>query len=620
MENTLETFVEQVEDFLTQTADARFLSERDRDYKDNIQYTEEERKVIEKRWQAAVTINRIKPKVEGLKGLLIQRKTDPKAFPRTKKHEKAANAITDALRYVSDNTRFNKVKLEVADNVFVEGYGAAITEIREKGNEVEITCHAIPWDRYYFDYHSRRLDFADRRWDGIVVWMDIEVAKEAFDLSDDEAEEILADSSSEFIDDTFEDRPTWVDKTNKRVRVCQHFYIKNGEWWTCYFTSNKMLIEPEKSQYLDEEGRPTNPIEAITANIDRENNRFGEVRYWIDLQDEINHRRSKFLHLLSQRQTMGRRGAIQDIAALKRELAKPDGHVEYDGDKDDFQILRTNDMADGQFTLLEEAKRELDAIGFNAQLSGERQGDLSGKAILNLQQAATNELSSLYENLIDWENRIYTQWWWRIRQYWNEEKWLRVLDDRTNIRWVGLNQKVKYADILKEQAQDESLPLDIRMQAQTMLAQMMQVQHPALNQIVEVRNPVSELDIDIIIESSYDLVNIQREQFELIGKIAQTRPEVPFTEVLKLSELRDKDRIIENIEAQAQQAQQAQQQFAQEQQKAAQMESQSKAVMNAAKANTEQVEAAKKQAETEQTMVQTELMLEQGVKDPAVVI
>ena len=64
----------QVEDFLTSTEESRILSERDRDYKDNKQWTAEERESIESRGQAAITVNRIKPKVEGLKGLLIQRK------------------------------------------------------------------------------------------------------------------------------------------------------------------------------------------------------------------------------------------------------------------------------------------------------------------------------------------------------------------------------------------------------------------------------------------------------------------------------------------------------------------------------------------------------------------
>lgn len=615
-------FVENVEEFLTHTEEARFYSERDRDYKDNKQWTAEEKAEIEKRWQAAITVNRIHPKVEGLKGLLIERKTDPKAFARTRKHEKAAEAVSDALRYVADNNKFDKIKIKVADNVFVEGYGAAITDVIDRGQEKEIVTTYIPWDRYYFDYHSRELDFSDKRWDGIVVWMDEEVAKETFDLSDEEVSELYESSTNTFETgyETFDDRPRWADKKDKRIRICQHFYIHKGQWHICYFTNSKMLIEPTVSPYVNEYDEPINPIEGVTAYLDRDNNRFGEVRYWIDLQDEVNHRRSKFLFLLSQRQTMARRGSVQDVPALKRELAKPNGHIEYDGDKGDFDIIPTNDMASGQYDLLQEAKYELDRSGFNAPLSGDIQGELSNKAITNLQNAGTYELSSLYENLLDWENRVYRQYWFRIRQFWNQEKWIRVLDDTTQLRWVGLNQPITLQQLLEETAQDVSLPLPMRQEAVGTLDQMMQQQYPGLQQIVETRNPIPELDVDIIIETSYDLVNIQREQFDMLFKLAQVRPEVPFTELLKMSELRNKDVLVKNIEQAQQRQEQLQQQVMAENNQREMMETQSDVELNAAKTHKEHAEARKRELEGDQTAVQTELMLETPPEDTGVVI
>lgn len=612
---------QQVEDFLTQTEEARILSERDRDYKDNKQWTAEEREKVEGRNQAAITVNRIKPKVEGLKGLLIQRKTDPKAWPRTQKHEKAAEVITDALRYVADKNDIDDIKLEVAENVFVEGYGAAITHIINKPDGPSIECTPIPWDRYYFDVHSRRLDFADKRYDGIILWMDKTQVMETFDISEEEADQLINETDDGR--ETFDDRPQWVDRKEDRIRVCQHFYIEKGKWRMCFFSAEKFLIEPMDSPYVDEYGIPVNPIESVSANIDRDNNRFGEVRFWIDLQDEINHRRSKYLYLLSARQTASRKGAIGDIPAMKRELSKPNGHVEYEGEKGDFDILRTNDMADAQFTLLQDSKAELDSVGFAPQLSNQNTSQLSGPVISGLEQDASNELSSLYANLTNWEKRLYTQFWWRIKQFWKEEKWLRIVDDIIKLRWVGLNQKVTLQDKLKETAEDESLPLQMRMQAQQQLGQMMQMQDPRLQQLVEIKNEVAKLDMDIIIETSYDLVNMQREQFELLAKIAQTRPDVPFTEVIKLSELRGKDKIIESLEQAAQAASQQQQQALAAQQMTQQAEAaetQSKAQLNQSKAQKEAASAHKAKADAEQTELQTEMLLNEPPENTGVVI
>ena len=240
---------QQVEDFLTQTEESRILSERDRDYKDNKQWTAEEREAIESRGQAAITVNSIKPKVEGLKGLLIQRKTDPKAWPRTQKHEKAAEVITDGLRYVADKNDLDDIKLDVAENVFVEGYGAVIIHVVNKPDGPSIEATPIAWDRYYYDVHSRRLDFADKRWDGIVIWLDKSQVMETFEISEEEADQLLINDDDGR--ETFDDRPQWVDKKEERIRVCQHFYIEKSKWMMCFFTAGKFLIEPMESPYVD---------------------------------------------------------------------------------------------------------------------------------------------------------------------------------------------------------------------------------------------------------------------------------------------------------------------------------------------------------------------------------
>ena len=135
---TIELAHEQVDRFLTDTADARVISEKCRDYVDSKQWTEEEEKTLKARKQATIVVNRVRPKVKGLVGLYNLRKTDPKAFPRTRKHEQSAHAITDALRFVADNTVFDETRLEVAEELFVEGYGGAIVDVRNKRDEVEI--------------------------------------------------------------------------------------------------------------------------------------------------------------------------------------------------------------------------------------------------------------------------------------------------------------------------------------------------------------------------------------------------------------------------------------------------------------------------------------------------
>lgn len=539
----------QVDGFLSATYDARIASEKARDYYDGYQWTEEEIGTLRRRRQAPIVVNRVKPKVEGLKGLLSVRKTDIKAFPRNYKNdEKAAHAVTDALRFVADANDFDQVKAQAFENLIIEGYCATIIEVEQnKKGEFSIRTNLIPWGRFYFDPHSHKKDFSDARHMGQMIWLDEEDLQEMF--PDADLSQLEDGSVAE--DETFEDSPRWILKQDgrRRIRIAQHFFKKKGKWYTAIFSNTTFLMEPELSPFLDEEGEPSNPIEAQSAYIDRNNQRYGEVKGFIDQQDEINHRRSKALHLLSSRQTMARTGAIQDVAALKRELAKPDGHVQVNGDKGDFEILQTSDMLTAQIEFYQDSKAEMDATSFNAQLAGERQsGDLSGKAIDKLQSAGAMEINGLYNGIAAWEKRIFRQIWCRVKQYWNEEKWVRVTDDRDNLRWVGLNSQVTFQEMLEEIINDESKPRALRVGAAATFQQMMQIQDPRLQTIVDIKNNMTELDVDVILEQSFDVVNIENEQFALLTQFAQGSQDIDIVDLIELSQLRNKDELIEKIE------------------------------------------------------------------------
>jgi hypothetical protein len=444
----------------------------------------------------------------------------------------------------------------------VEGYGAAIVETQtgmDGGQDVVI--RSIDWDRFYYDPYSRRPDFKDARYMGIVVWMDVEEAKQRFPGYEDVIDTAI---SSNELDETFTDKPMWVQGENrKRIRICEEFYIEKGVWMLAFYTQSGYLSDPEESPYLDDKGDPECPIEAVGAYTDRENQRFGEVRNMIDLQDEINHRRSKALYLLSARQTASRKGVFKDIEKLKAELAKPDGHVEYEGEAGDFQVLTTGDMAQGQFQLLEQAQQEMNATSFNAQLAGQNAGDQSGKAISLLQQGGMLETLPLYNSILNWKTRMYRQIWHRIKQHWTNEKWIRVTDNQKALKWIGLNVEVPMQEFLQDIIQDDARPQAERLGAQAVLQALTQAQDPRLQQPIMVKNPVPELDMDIILENAPDSINAQAEQFQLLVQLAGSRPEVPFSAILEMSALRDKDELLEQIKqreaAMLQQNQQAMQ-------------------------------------------------------------
>ena len=96
--------------------------------------------------------------------------------------------------------------------------------------------------------------------------------------------------------DTYDDKPKykmWADYKRKRVRICEHYYRDAEGWKFCIFTKGGFVVEPQVSPYMGDDDLPECPIKAVSLYIDRENNRYGEVRTMIGAQDEINKRRSK---------------------------------------------------------------------------------------------------------------------------------------------------------------------------------------------------------------------------------------------------------------------------------------------------------------------------------------
>jgi hypothetical protein len=530
---------------------ARDEAERARDYVDGKQLTTAELEELRRRGQPAIIVNRIRRKVEWLKGLEVKQRTDPRAFPRTPKHEMGAEASTDALRFVADNTEWDKHRSAVWDNMLVEGFGGVevVHQMTRKG-DVEIVINHYPWDRLFYDPHSRRHDFSDARYLGAVVWMDKEEVLEDFP---DSEKDIEALSSESIGTDTYDDRPKhglWYDRKRSRLKVCLVWYKKNGQWYWCRFIRD-IKLESGESPYVGQDGDSVCPLILESAFIGRDNDRYGIVRDMFGPQDEINKRRSKALHALNVNQIIYSEGMVDDEAAMKREVARPDGAIKIAADPEGrFEINTNGELAMGQFNLLQEAKMEIDLLGANSALEGEGGDSQSGRAVLAKQQGGMIEIASLMDRLHDFTNRVYRAMWDRVRQFWTEERWIRVTDDERNVRFVGLNRPVTLQEKLGQLP-----PEQVQMAAQRL---MLRPGDPRLQAVVDVENRVEEIEVDIVIEEVPDRVTLQGEAFEALLKYAQQGAIPP--EVLIEADpglpASKKEKLLEQLEQQRQQAMQ----------------------------------------------------------------
>lgn len=444
--NQLVKWVTEAEDV---TTDSRALSERCRDYYDSKQLTDKEVKALNARKQAPVVINRIKPKIDALLGMESQNRTTAKSYPRTPTHEKASEASTESIRFVLQDNDWRQIRSSAWENIMIEGSGGCEVIVKAKGDDFRITLNHIRWDRMIYDPHGLRKDFKDCRYLGQVIWMDYDEAVALYPEGEDVLE--IMHSGSQ----TYDDKPRWMSGDRRRVKIVELYYGQDSKIWYSCFTRGGSLKEAKVSPYIDEEGQTEWPYEFASAFVSKEGDRYGPEVQLLDVQDEINKRRSKALHLMSVRQTFGTKGAVPDINAARQQLAKPDGHLEVSFGEfgKDFGILPTGDMATAQFKLLEESKQEIDAVGVNAAMSGKDPREQSGVALGKRMMAGQTELAPLFSVLKHLDIRVYRKVWNRIRQYWKAEKWIRVTDDENNLRWVGLNKPITKGEQALQQAQ-----------------------------------------------------------------------------------------------------------------------------------------------------------------------
>ena len=100
-----------------------------RQYYHDKQWTDTEIQRLKSRGQQPTVRNRIKRKIDFLRGVEQRLRRDPKAYPRTPKHEKSADTATAALRYACDKSRWEKISSDCMSDGLIDGIGVIFVGI-----------------------------------------------------------------------------------------------------------------------------------------------------------------------------------------------------------------------------------------------------------------------------------------------------------------------------------------------------------------------------------------------------------------------------------------------------------------------------------------------------------
>lgn len=553
---------------------ARSESLIDRDYWDGYQYTEEERRVLEARRQPATYYNEVRVAIRGLVGVWEQGETDPRAWPREPGDEDAADVASKVLRYIKDYSDWQEKRSYCALSYFVEGTTAVYIGVDENNR---VMIERIGFEEFFHDPRSRALDFSDARYMGIAKWRFADELAAEYPQVGQDIGNIMDGGSFGNGGDSFDDRPagkwsSWFDPKLRRVFVAEMYHRENGVWQRCLFWGGG-IIEASVSPFMDTNGKPTCPIKARSCYIDRDNQRYGEVRDLRSPQDAINKRESKLLHLANTRQTQAIDPDIAmatDADKVRSEAARPDGVLPVG-----WGIVPTTDMSSGQALLLQSARMFMQRIGQNPGVLAAQSASASGRAQQLRQAAGMTDSAMTLGGLARFELAVFRACWERCKQFWKAPDYIRVTGDEQAAEFVGINQPImgQRPDIV---AGPDGMP--------------MQAMVPV---VLGYKNALAEMNVDIEIDSVPDTANLAAEQFQALVDLARSGIQLPPKALIMASSLPDKRKVLDEME---------------QPDPMSQMQAQMAQVMAQLEAMQRQADIEKTQSETAENVAQTQAL------------
>lgn len=494
-----------------------------RQYYHDKQWTDTEIQRLKARGQQPTVRNRIKRKIDFLRGVEQRLRRDPKAYPRTPKHEKSADTATAALRYACDKSRWEKISSDCMSDGLIDGIGVIFVGI--EGGEPKMRNVAV--DRFFYDPRSMAPDFSDARYMGIHLWFDVDEAADRWPQHKARLESMVDGGNVQMTGANAEQDhgQQWGDLENRRVRVVEFWEQKSlralGKggfgWHFCYFVG-ELDLESGWSPYQGETGEPDCPYEAWSPYVDERGDRYGMIRTMKSVQDEINYSASKLLHRIASDRFFYEEGSIDDIDEVSRQLARPDGKIKIGRGEwgKTVGIVDQSLKIQGEGERFQMAAAEIENLGPNPGLVGKGEGvdGASGRALLAQRDSGMTELSPIFERHRDWKLRTYRKLWHRARQAWTAEKWINITDDSGSTEFVQLNQY-------------QIDPATMQLQGQ---------------------NVMSEIDVDIILNEGPDVITMNEELMQTLSNLGEAAMSPLGKVMIELSNPPNKERLLKMMD------------------------------------------------------------------------
>ena len=524
-------------------------------YVEGEHWTSEELEELKIREQPPTVNNQSSVTVNTLMGTLTEQQYRIGFRGRNEQQDAVvADTLSDLFRYIRQSNDLEFEETDMAADGFTAGLGAMEVSVEfDDLYNPEIKIRHKDGLSVIVDPDSKRYDWNDdANFIGTADYYPVEDVIARYPKAKAELEGLMNDESMSDagtgtqlgLVDSFK-QENYVDKERHKVRVVTLEYKKPHR--ECIYLLADGTVVPEeqwsKEDHKDQtEGVDYEKIERLKKKICKavftshillehkvtRNKYYSLVPYWayrrkngapfspvslaLTMQDAINKRESKALHLLNTNQTIAERGAIANVQEYQEEIHKPDGvAVVEDGaiSQERMQLRNNVELASTQFEMHQKAQEDYYRItGVDPRIAQNTQELRSAAGLKKKFSEANKPVARLFSNLRRTRKitgRVVLE---RVQNYFTQAKTFLITDDENASREVNMT-----VGILKK---------------------------------------IKTAQFDTIVDDFLDSANVQQEQFALLLQyLPQILPFGPFwvKTLIELSDVRGKRELANKIEA-----------------------------------------------------------------------
>ena len=491
---------------LDRQSENRFQMAIDEDYYDNIQWSEEEASQLKERGQAPIVYNVTSQTINWVIGSEKRGRTDFKILPREEEDTRPAEIKTKLLKYLSDVNRLPFSRSRAFEDAIKVGLGWLEDGAQDEDDGEPIYSRYESWRNILHDSASTELDFSDGRYIFRSKWVDVDVAKALFPGREAQIDDAVVDASlygsfdmvdgdvpmdyMEFDRSNYSVARTLVSHKRRRVRLIECEYrvpekvqrLKGGVFKGEIYDPNdyrhvhavesgksavaskvmmrvrlahmtvKDLLWEGPSPYKHNRFRFT-PIWCYRRG--RDNLPYGMIRSIRDIQDDVNKRASKALHILSANKVIMDEGALPDTMTLDEfaeEIARPDAIIVKRAGKE-LVINAERDLAAPHLDLMSRGINMIQQVGgVTDELLGRTTNAVSGIAVQKRQEQGSLATNKPFDNL-----RLAAQMQGELQlslleQFCDAQKTFRITNERGTPEFIQINNGLPENEITRTKA------------------------------------------------------------------------------------------------------------------------------------------------------------------------